>query len=66
VNTFTDNLEIHRGGETLSFLGTDGVLRHLGYVVRSISEAASELTTSMALRWDEKIIHDRCRISMGI
>ena len=58
MNSSTDNLGTHRSGETLSFLGTDGVLHHLGYVVRSISEAAGEFTSSMALTWDEQIIHD--------
>ena len=33
-------------------------LHHLGYIVKSIEKSAMKFVRSLALEWDEKIIHD--------
>ena len=39
-------------------LTQNGVLHHLGFVVKSISAVADEFAASISARWDGEIIHD--------
>jgi methylmalonyl-CoA/ethylmalonyl-CoA epimerase len=46
-------------GERASFLlSGNGVLHHLGFVVKSISAVADEFAVSISARWDGEITHD--------
>ena len=53
--------------ERASFLlSGNGVLHHLGFVVKSISDVAEEFAASISARWDGEITHDpiqRVRVS---
>jgi methylmalonyl-CoA/ethylmalonyl-CoA epimerase len=53
--------------ERASFLlRGNGVLHHLGFVVKSISDVAEEFAASISARWDGEITHDpiqRVRVS---
>ncbi len=45
--------------ERASFLlSGNGVLHHLGFVVKSISDVAEEFAASISARWDGEITHD--------
>jgi methylmalonyl-CoA/ethylmalonyl-CoA epimerase len=47
-------------------LSGNGVLHHLGFVVKSISDVAEEFAASISAHWDGKITHDpiqRVRVS---
>lgn len=46
------------GNITAPLLGAQGVLHHLGFVVRSISSVGQDFASSMSARWDGEIIHD--------